>query len=277
MEDGIERAKWQKMRPVEGREPTLTSRLEKERMQRTGGSEANAKSMTQRAVDFPTGLHPSRFALSVREKRIERDFGALKCHRHAVAGERRNHRAGIADRNSAGSCRMAIKRQRGDRTKRRLIDVGASEPVGERFEVGRAQVVQKNFVRQHLIITAKNPARRSRGERGFGSIGRASLDRTPPEKPADVHRAVFDAGKAGVGLIAQMKLELPFEDEIANVKFQSDPRRFSATATVRKNPAGFVRPTHEPRLRAQLPASGDKGIGEPSIEGVTADSERGRR
>jgi hypothetical protein len=94
---GVEGAEREESRPVEEGEAALMRRAEEKRMQGAGGGEAQAEAAVEGGGDRPAGVGPGRIAAHVGEERIEGEFGTLEGHGHAVAGERRDHRAGVAE------------------------------------------------------------------------------------------------------------------------------------------------------------------------------------
>ena len=66
-------------------------------MQDVGGREAYAESSAESGLRGMTGCGPLILAARISQHGREGRLGALKRHRHPIAGKRRNHRAGIAE------------------------------------------------------------------------------------------------------------------------------------------------------------------------------------
>lgn len=65
-------------------------------------------------MDFAAGVGPGGFAAGVGEQRVEGEFGALESHGHAVAGERGDHGAGVAEANVVGARNVSVEIDGGD-------------------------------------------------------------------------------------------------------------------------------------------------------------------
>ena len=95
MEQGVERAKREKVGPGEEREEILAVRMEQERMQHAGGEEPDPEAAVKCPSRRGAGGGPVGSAARVGEQRIERGLGALQGDGHPVAGKWRNEAVGV--------------------------------------------------------------------------------------------------------------------------------------------------------------------------------------
>ena len=110
-------------------------------------------------------------------------------------------------------------------------------------------------------------------------IGAFRKEDAAAEKSADVHRAVFDAGEADVGVVTEVEFEVARERNVAGMDFQAEPRRTAATSAGCEHPAGDGAgggvSFGEAGVGEQNSASGGKRRGEAMVERVTAEAEGG--
>ena len=136
----------------------------------------------------------------IGEQRIERDLGALKRHGHAVAGERRDHGAGVAEGDAVRGRNLAVELHGGDGTERLPVKIGPGQPVGQDGQFRRPQI----------------------GEQQSRALGGQFAT---AEQAAHIHAAVLHPGEPDIGLRAQMKLEITTKGEVARMDFQPEPGR----------------------------------------------------
>lgn len=250
VEGGVERAEREEAGAVEEGEAALVRRAEEERMQRAGGGEAEAETAAEGGVDGAAGVGPRGFAAHVGEDGIEGEFGALEGHGHAVAGERRDHRGGVAEADFVGERDVRIEIDGGDGAERSGVEAGAGEAVGEGGEMGGFEV----------------------GEEESGAVG---AEGATLEEAAEVDAAVFDAGEADVGVGAEMDFEVAGEREVERVEFEAEPAGGGAAAAGGEDAAGGVGGVGAARVGLEDSAGGSEGVGEAVIERVAAEAEGG--
>jgi hypothetical protein len=73
-----------------------------------------------------------------------------------------------------------------------------------------------------------------------------------------------------------MKFEVAGQRKAMDVELETEPRRFAAGAAVGEHAARLRRYVGGAGLGSQIAAGRDKGVGEPGVEGVTAEAEGGR-
>lgn len=192
----VEGAERQEMGVVKDAQQALAARLQEEGMDRGGGKESHAKFLLEQTGNRAARRGPVSRLVGVGEERIEGELGALKCHRHAVAGERRDHRARIAECDAIGCrCRhRAIKTDSGDRAERSGVERGIGETLREGGEAGGGEIAEEEI-------------------RAFGAKF------APAEEAAEVDLSAFDAGEADVGLVTEVEFEIVDERQVARVDF----------------------------------------------------------
>ena len=254
MQQRIEWAEREQTGAGERAEPALAARLEEKRMERAGGGEAKAEAMLEGAADGVARGGPVGLAASVVDERIERGLGALKCERHAVAGERRDQAVSVAEGNRAGNRGVggSGKTQRGDGAEGSGVGFRLLEPIGERGEAAGPKI---------------------RGQEGVAGGVEAALT----EEAAEVDLVVFDRGEADVAIFAEVNFEIAGEAKTACVDFQTDPSGVAAASAGGEDAAGRRREIGGAGRGAEIAAGSDEGLGEAGVEGVTAESEGGGR
>ena len=124
------------MRAVEGSQQALPRWFEQKWMQRVRRRE-------ERAMNFAAHFGPRELTVRVGEQRVERELGALKRHRHAVAGEWRNHRARVAEADAICRRHAAVKGNGGDGAERIGVEFCGGEAREKLGEPGGLQVAEE--------------------------------------------------------------------------------------------------------------------------------------
>ncbi len=249
---GVKRAEREQARAVEELETALVRGTEKKRVECASGCETEAEATLQGEVNFATSVRPGRRAPRICEERIEGKFRALKGHGHAVARERCDHGAGVAEADVGGARNGAVEIDGGDGAEGIRLKLGVGDTFGERGEPSGVEVSEEE-------------------------CGAGGAEGATEEEAADVDAIVFDARESDVGVIAEMHFEIARERKIAGVDFKADPLSRGATAAGGENAAWGVGERGETCASAKLAAGGDKRVGESVIEGVAAQPEGGRR
>src|SRR5690606_23493188 len=139
---GVKRAKRKEPSAVEKGEAALARWMKKETVERASGSETQAKVARERSVDGAAGCGPIRFAAGVGEQRIERELGALESHRHAMAGEWRDHRAGVAETDLRGRRDVTVEVDGGDGGEGVRVDIRVLDTRGEVGQFGGGEIAE---------------------------------------------------------------------------------------------------------------------------------------
>lgn len=184
-------------------------------MQRPGRAETQAEAAAKKVVDGAARGGPFGLPAGVGQQWIEGELGALERHGHAVTGERRDHRTGVAEPDLRRIRDTAIEADGGDGAKGRVVDIRGADTFRETRKSGSGEVTEQK-------------------------VGAFDAKRTAAEEAADVDAIVLDSGEPDVGAIAEVDFKIARETQVFRVKLQTNPLGTAAASAGGEDAAGSV-------------------------------------